>query len=746
MAQIITFGKLKTRAVIRDVGRALDIPLKEVDAIAKMVPDVLNIKLEAALKEEPRILEMAEEREDVAELIRICRVLEGLPRHASTHAAGVVIGDKPLVEYLPLYRGKKGEVVTQFDMKKVEQIGLVKFDFLGLRNLTVIDKTLSLITEQGLAPPDLSNLDFHDEATYALLSSGDTTGVFQLESNGMKDLLVRLKPACFEDVIALVALYRPGPLESGMVDDFVERKHGRKAVEYMVPQLEPILKDTYGVIVYQEQVMRIAGDLANYSMAEADGLRKAMGKKIAEIMAQHRDRFVKGAVENSIPEDKAAALFDLMEKFGGYGFNKSHSAAYALIAYQTAYLKAHFPVEFMAALLTSEMHNSDAVVKYITECRKHNIVILPPDINESNIEFIVRNQQIRFGLVAVKNVGEGAIESIVEAREKGLEGVAKRFDSLFELCERVDLRKVNKRVMESLIRCGAFDSLGAKRSQMMAALEDALEYGQRIQKERADPQMGLFDMGPTPAVSINLPEMPNLTEWEDRQRLAHEKEVLGFYITGHPLNRYDAIIEKYTNANALSLSDLSDGVAVRIGGLISAVKIHKTKRGDLMAFVSIEDLHGSVEVVVFSSLYPQVADLIAVDNAVLVQGQLQQDEKSSKILADELVPMNKAEETWTANVHLRLDATRTDRDQLETLRDLCASHTGSCAAFIHLVAPEKTETIISLPDAYRLKPGDDLKRAIDGFFGYEVVNTVCTAASLSQNNNGRKRYRQSKND
>ena len=345
VAQIITYGKLKTRAVIRDVGRALDIPLREVDLIAKMVPDVLNISLAAALKKEPRLMELAKQKPEVADLLNICRVLEGLPRHASTHAAGVVIADKPLIEYLPLYRGKRGEVVTQFDMNVVEKIGLIKFDFLGLRNLTVIANTLELIKKQGKTPPDLNNLDSDDSETYRLLSSGDTTGVFQLESSGMKDLLVRLRPERFDDIIALVALYRPGPMESGMIDDFVARKHGQKKVEYLAPELENILKETYGVIVYQEQVMKIAGVLAKYSMAEADDLRKAMGKKIPAIMAKHRVRFLSGAGENNVSSAKAKKIFDLIEKFGGYGFNKSHSAAYALIAYQTAYLKAHFPVD-----------------------------------------------------------------------------------------------------------------------------------------------------------------------------------------------------------------------------------------------------------------------------------------------------------------------------------------------------------------------------------------------------------------
>jgi DNA polymerase-3 subunit alpha len=548
VAQIITFGKLKTRAVIRDVGRALDIPLAEVDAIAKMVPDILNISLDEALDREPRLVELAGQKPEIDDLIKICRVLEGLPRHASTHAAGVVIADEPLVNYMPLYRGKKGEVVTQYDMKIVEKIGLVKFDFLGLRNLTVIANTLSLIASQGHTPPDLDNIELTDEDTYRLLSAGDTTGVFQLESSGMKDLLVRLKPETFDDVIALVALYRPGPMESGMIDDYVARKHGRKKVEYLLPQLEPILilKETYGVIVYQEQVMKIANDLANYSMAEADDLRKAMGKKIQAIMAEHRERFVTGAAENTIAAEQAAPIFSLMEKFGGYGFNKSHSAAYALIAYQTAYLKAHYAVEFMASLLTSEMHSTDGVVKYIAECRSHGIAVLPPDINYSDKAFTVYRDKIRFGLVAVKNVGEAAIEAIIDARDD------EKFASLFGFCERVDLKKVNKRVIESLIKCGAFDDTGAKRSQMMAALEDALDYGQRVQKERLDPQIGLFDGTVNPQV-INAPVLPDIEEWSEKQRLAFEKESLGFYVSGHPLKRYGELIDKFTNANAVSI-------------------------------------------------------------------------------------------------------------------------------------------------------------------------------------------------
>ena len=728
VAQIITFGKLKTRAVIRDVGRALDIPLGEVDAIAKMVPDVLNISLEEALQQEPRLMALADQKPEVAELIKISRVLEGLPRHASTHAAGVVISDKPLVEYLPLFTGKKEEIVTQYDMKVVEKIGLVKFDFLGLRNLTVIDNTLKLIARQGKTVPDMDALDFTDEATYRLLASGDTTGVFQLESSGMKDLLVRLRPECFDDVIALVALYRPGPLDSGMVDDFVLRKHGKKSVEYLVPELAPLLKETYGVIVYQEQVMKIAGNLASYSMSEADDLRKAMGKKIPEIMAKHRERFVQGSKDNNIDGGKAKQIFDLIAKFGGYGFNKSHSAAYALIAFQTAYLKAHFPVEFMASLLTSEMHSTDGVVKYISECRSHDIDVQPPDINESDIAFTVSGEKIRFGLVAVKNVGEAAIESIIDARQAG------RFESLYDFCQRVDMSKVNKGVLVSLIKCGAFDSTGVARSRLFSALEDIMDYGQTIQQEKSDAQMCLFETC-SDAQGINCPPLPEIEEWEEKELLAMEKEALGFYITGHPLSRYRDIIEKFTNADATGLKDHADAEGVRIAGIVRSSKVIKTKKGDLMAFVAVEDMQGSTEVIVFSSVYANTSQLLSEDNPILVEGRIQKDENSVKILAEKIVPIDKAEETWTASIHLNLEVTRTDRDVLASLQQILKAHAGPCAAFIHLKNPENAEAVIALPEALKLKAGSALKKDVERLLGYQALETICDKAgsSLSPN-------------
>ncbi|GBC59516.1 hypothetical protein DENIS_0455 [Desulfonema ishimotonii] len=419
-------------------------------------------------------------------------------------------------------------------------------------------------------------------------------------------------------------------------------------------------------------------------------------------------------------------LFDLMEMFGRYGFNKAHSAAYALIAFQTAWLKAHYPVEFMASLLTSEMGSIESVVKFIDECRSHKIEVLPPDVNESFTVFTVVDGKIRFGLVAVKNVGEGAIDAIVEARAAG-----GKFSSLFEFCERADLRKINKRVMESLIRCGAFDSTGAHRAQMMAALEDALEYGQRVQKEKASPQMGLFDMGGDNAPVVNAPALPDVPEWDDRQVLTLEKEALGFYISGHPLGRYEKILKKFANTDALALQERNNGEVVRIGGLITAIKKIKTRKGDDMAFITTEDLLGSVETTIFSSVYETTADLLVEDAPILIEGQVQKDEKSVKLLADKIIPMEKAEETCAASVHFKLDAARTDRDLLVKLREICGRHPGNCPGFIHLKNPDATETVIAISEAIRLKAGEALSDAVNGLLGYEAVDLGCKAASIS---------------
>ena len=730
VSQIITFGKLKARAVIRDVGRALDIPLREVDVIAKLIPEGSK-NLEEALANEPKLLDFYNERPEIKELITVSKTLEGLPRHASTHAAGVVISDKPLVEYLPLFKGKKDEVVTQFDMNHVEHIGLVKFDFLGLRNLTIIESAMLHIKEQGKTLPDLVHLDLEDSETYKLLSRGDTTGVFQLESSGMKDLLSRLKPECFNDITALVALYRPGPLDSGMVDSYVERKHGREAVEYLLPELEPILSETYGVILYQEQVMKIAGVLANYSMADADGLRKAMGKKIPSIMAEHRQLFMKGAKENNLPLDKAQEIFSLMEKFGGYGFNKSHSAAYALIAYHTAYLKTHFLVEFMAALLTSEMHNIDGVVKFMSECKSLNVSVLPPDINESDVAFKVIGGKIRFGLVAVKNVGANAIDTIIKIRNSNDENGGK-FNSLFDFCQRVSSQKVTKRVIEALIKCGAFDSTGAKRSQMFEAIEEAMDHGQIIQKEKADAQMDLFgDIEDSDQSKLNMPVLPELKEWDDKKLLMFEKEILGFYITGHPLNRFENIIKDFTNVDSISINEGINGQAVRIGGIISRVRSLRTKKGDLMAFISVEDLNAEIEVVVFPNIYENCAELLFIDSPVIIEGELQKEENQSKILAEVIVDIDKAKEIWTSEVNINIDVNTTDRDKLLTLRNLLMKYQGSTKVVLYLIDLSKFKVTITCSDEIKVKVNETMVQEIVAILGKDCIELKSMVAKIA---------------
>ena len=727
VCQIITFGKLKARAVIRDVGRVLGIPLPEVDEIAKMIPEGVK-NLNQALEEVPALLEKTETDPLKKDLIDIALVLEGLPRHASTHAAGVVISDKPLVEYLPLYKGKEGEVITQFNMTFVEKIGLVKFDFLGLRNLTVIKNTLELLRKQSKPVPDLLNLDMEDEATYHLLCNADTTGVFQLESSGMKELMSKLQPSKFSDIVALVALYRPGPLDSGMADTYVKRKHGSEKVEYLFPELEPILKETYGVILYQEQVMKIAGVLANYSMADADGLRKAMGKKIKAMMAEHRSLFLKGAEENHLSKRKATEVFDLMEKFGGYGFNKSHSAAYAMVCFQTAYLKAHYPVEYMAALMTSERNNSDSVVKYMDQCRSHDIKVLPPDVNESDDVFTVTGTAIRFGLAAVKNVGSGAIDCIVSSREK--EG---KFHSIFDFCERVNLSKANKRVIESLIKCGAFDSTGSKRSQMMASLEDALDHGNRIQREKADAQMDLFaDTQGGEAIPVPLPEMPDIKEWEENDLLAMEKETLGFYITGHPLDKYEKTMAEYANVNSLTIHDIPEKQIVRMGGTIRAVKVIKTKKGDMMAFAAMEDRQASIEVVVFPELYAAVHEIIADEAPVIVEGEVQKKENSVKLLAKKIVPMEMAQQEWTASIIIRMSALKAEEHILNKLKSIIERYPGTCRSYLCIILPDTSSVVIDLSEDNRVDPERGFFREVEALMGTGSIETKCAIVKQNQ--------------
>ena len=629
----------------------------------------------------------------------------------------MVISDRPLDEYMPLYRGANGEVVTQYDMKSVEDVGLIKFDFLGLKTLTVIEHALNLIHKKTGSGLSLNLIPLDDEKAYELLCAGDTTGVFQLESAGMKELLKRMKPATFEDVIALVALYRPGPMESGMIDDYVRRKHGETEVVYLLPELEPILKDTYGVIVYQEQVMQIASALANYSLGDADILRRAMGKKKLEVMAKERDRFMLGAAENRIDRQKAAKVFDLMEKFAGYGFNKSHSAAYGLIAYQTAFLKAHYPVEFMTALLTCDMNNTDNVVKFISECREHGIAVLPPDVNESSKEFTVVGDRIRFGLAAVKNVGSGAIDSILECREeKG------PYKSIFDFCERVDLRRVNRRVTESLIKAGAFDSFGARRSQLMSAMDDAMERAQSLHRDRAEGQMNLFTFLQEEAGEERMdPELPGVEEWSERRKLTFEKEALGFYITGHPLDRFKEEIRLFVTTDSARLKERFENDQVRMAGVCTAIKTINTKKGDRMAFVSLEDEQGAVELVVFADVYQKNVEVLEKDDPILVSGKVSKDDKGEKIICADIVPLVEARERFTSHVAIELDADKLSTEQLWALKDILEAHRGECKTYLLLKTAHDGDLLFSLPQRSWIVPDRELVREVNGFLGYDAV-------------------------
>ena len=720
VAQIITFGSMKARAVIRDVGRVMGIPFGDVDQIAKLIPNELKMTLDKALDAEPRLGERMKADPQVRRLVETAKVLEGLPRHASTHAAGVVIGDVPLDQVVPLYRGSKDETVTQFDMKCVEKAGLIKFDFLGLRTLTVLDLAVRMVRSGKNPDFTLEGLDLTDKETYDLLSRGDTTGVFQLESSGMKELLTKMRPECFEDVIALVALYRPGPLESGMVDDFVSRKHGTTEVTYLLPQLEPVLKETYGVIVYQEQVQEIARRLAGYSLGEGDILRRAMGKKVAEVMDEQRERFMQGAKENNVDPQKAATIFDLMAKFAGYGFNKSHSAAYGLIAFQTAYLKTHYPAEFMAALLTSEMTSTDKVMLHIAECRDMGLTVLPPDINRSRRDFTVVDNDVVFGLAAVKNVGLGAVNAILAARDE--DGP---FKSLFDLCERVDMRKVNRRVLESLVKCGAFDSTGAHRAQLFAALDEAIEHGQKLGRDREGGQSNMFGIFADAAPAAEpVFDLPDLAPWEEADALAYEKEALGFYITGHPLERFSEEVARLSSADTVSLQNAKDGQKVRLAGLPTEVKEKITKKGDRMAFVRLEDLKGSLEMICFPDCYAQARDCLANEQPVLVTGVVDKDERGVKLKASKVEALESASQAKVVRLRLKLAAIGLDRDKLVALKHLLQGNSGSCRVSLHLKVPDKGVAVLALPDQFRVDPAADLIKAVNSLFGREVVETV----------------------
>ncbi|SPP66414.1 DNA polymerase III subunit alpha [Nitrospira lenta] len=722
VAQIITFGTLGAKAAIRDVGRVLEIPYAEADKVAKLIPNQLNMTLQQALEQEPKLMELVNTDARIAELMKVAQSLEGLARHASTHAAGVVISEGPLTDHVPLYKGANDEIVTQYTMGDVEKIGLVKFDFLGLKTLTMIHRAEILINETHPDQPPLAveQLPFDDVKTFELLSSGKTTGIFQLESSGMRDLLTGFRPDRFEDIIAIIALYRPGPMD--LIPDFIKRKQGKIPITYETPELEPILKDTYGVIVYQEQVMAIANKIAGFSLGQADILRRAMGKKKPEEMEKLRVKFLEGAKNNKIAEKKADKLYELIQKFAGYGFNKSHAAAYAVVCYHTGYLKAHYPTEFMAALMTTDMGNQDKIVGYFTECRDLGIKVLGPDINESGKNFTVIDRAIRFGMAAIKNVGEGAVESVLAIRaENG------PFKSFYDFCRRVDLHKVNKRMLEGLIKTGAFDSSAAKRAQLMAVMDQAVEDGAAAQRERDLGQTSIFGdehSGPDTSATLATPPLPPIAEWDQALRLKYERELTGFYITAHPLTRYEATLKALSTATTVGLSDVSDGKEVRICGIIASVKSMITKKGDRMAYLNVEDLHGTVEVIAFPDLFKTAGELIAPERLVRITGTIDRGDKGTKLRGVKIEPLAEVQTQSIKRVQIRLSNRSETTDQLPKLRDIFTRYPGNTTVSLTLSMENALEAdTVPLPN-HTISPSEYFVADVEEVLGKGALSLL----------------------
>ncbi len=772
VCQIITFGKLQARAAVKDVARVLGLSFADSDAITKLIPEELGITLPEAIEKEPRLREKMEQEPKTQKVMEYALKLEGLYRNAGIHAAGVIITEEPVVTWSPLYSGKDGDVVCQYDKDSAEKIGLVKYDFLGLKTLTVIDYAVKLIraaaepgsVEAGFA---IEKIRYDDQKVFALIASGDTDGVFQVESSGMKDLCMRMVPKHIDDLTAIAALYRPGPLGSGMVDTYVECKHGRKPVVYEVPQLEKILKETYGVMLYQEQVMQVARELAGYSLGQADLLRRAMGKKKPEEMAAQRELFVKGAVANSLDPAKAELIFDLMAKFAEYGFNKSHSAAYGVVTYQTAYLKAHYPEEFMAALMTTEMDNTDKITKYIADAKAHDIPILAPDVNHSQRRFSVEKvtqdgvtrKGIRFGLEAIKGVGGSAVDAIIEGRQAG------PFRNALDFCTRVPTRKANKKVLESLTLAGAFDTIAeVNRASLFASLETLLKYAGDEQEERELGQNSLFDTFTADEVKPAIPMaqvFKQEEDWPRSKKLIEEKKVVGFYVSGHPLDTWQKICEEWLGwstekikswaqqkaeaeakkrAAAASSADAGFGgqdagnswmarqrapkTEVRLGGLIGEMREVMTKKGSRMAFGQVEDLLGRVEVVFFPEAYQNCQDMLrraaAEAEPLLVVGDIEVGEEAPKILVKSLEWVAEAHRNRVQQIVLKIDPSATSSSQLRELKKSFIEHRGKCPVRIQFV-DKKFRTRLDLPRTVGVAATPQMVEAVKKIFGRDVV-------------------------
>ena len=721
VSQIITFGTMAARAVVRDVGRVMGFGYGHIDKLAKLIPFEIGMTLKKALQVEELLRERYEQEDDTRQLIDLAMKLEGVARNAGKHAGGVVISPGKLTDFTGIYCEEGSEqIVTQFDKDDVESVGLVKFDFLGLRTLTIIKWAVDLVNAKnakaGVEPINIETIPVDDEKTYQLLKECQTHAVFQLESRGMRDLIKRLQPDCFEEIIALVALFRPGPLQSGMVDDFIDRKHGRAKVQYPHPDLEPILKPTYGVILYQEQVMQIAQVLAGYTLGGADILRRAMGKKKPEEMAEQRAIFLKGSIANNIKADLANSIFDLMEKFAGYGFNRSHSAAYALVAYQTAWLKTHYPAALMAAVLSSDMDNTDKVVGMVNECKAMNLVVHVPDINSSDYQFDVNEkQEVVYGLGAIKGVGQAVIEGIVSERKAG-----GNYTDLFSFCQRLDAHKINRRVLEALIKSGAMDSFGAHRASLLGSVNKAISMAGRISRDKTNKQADLFG-------SLNVEvdyskEYVDTLEWEIDQILFAEKEVLGWYLSGHPIERYRSELDHMTTAKICELKPTKDQVMV-VAGLVSAMRTMNTKRGDRMAFITLDDNTATIELAVFSDVFLEHRDLLIKDQLIIVEGDVSVDEYSGgyKMSSRKIYDINQAREMYARGILLDLQSQNISQEFLQQLQSVLLPHCGGTCPIMVTYQNGNAKATVKMGNKWRVAPKDDLIESLKNIVGTDAV-------------------------
>ncbi|MFH1941780.1 MAG: DNA polymerase III subunit alpha [bacterium] len=712
VTQIITFGSMNARAVIRDVGRVLKIPYGDVDRIAKLIPFQIGMTLDVAYKKVTEFRELCDQDETHRKLLDHARVLEGIARHASTHAAGVVIAPGELTQYVPIFKSSSGDVTTQYDMKSVESIGLLKMDFLGLRTLTVINHTIQALKKNGVEI-DIHHIPYDDEETYRIFSRGETVGVFQFESSGMREYLKKLQPESIEDLTAMNALYRPGPME--WIDDFISRKRGRTKVEYLHPLLEPVLEETHGIIVYQEQVIQIASALGGFSMGKADLLRRAMGKKRPDLMQEQRNAFVEGAKSKGIPGEMANSIFDLMDRFAGYGFNKSHATGYSIVAFQTAFLKAHYPKEFMAANLTSEMGNTDRVVILIEECRRMGIEVFPPDVNESQADFTVTGEGLRFGLGAVKNVGKGAIQSIVEARDK--EG---KFGTIYDFCLRVNLRLVNKKVVESLIQVGAMDTLEGTRAQKMAAVTKSLSMAQAVQQNADRGQTTIF--GEDVSEAELYPDLPQIDAWSQADKLRREKELLGFYVSGHPLLKYKDDVDAFAMPKLEHIDEMSTGQTVRICGIITEVKNLFDRKDKPMAFFTVEDFSGIGRVIAFSDFYGKNKDMIEKDRMVIVSGTVDRrnDKDEVSILASKIHPLEQARDHFAKRLSMNIESAKLTDEEMDRVKMLLEKMRGSCPIYLNIKSTGGDEFLLK-SKKYAVRPTFELLNDLRLVLGNENV-------------------------